>query len=243
MNHERQMPKVKLILMSSKQQMTHEELLEEVQSIYSTDTPEFWNEITDDELWQMKNEAEREEIIGADFEEFDFGITVLRSKEQLLASIDNAKMRYQMEAQQEQPPHTQAFYRNVEHLLSKFHGKVETTIFPQKLDHWWYYAFRELNAAPDSVTVLKKKWSYVKLKDGTLEITSYKGDEEEVEIPPKIGRDAVTSIGDDAFSASWSSTKKNKENKMRIIAITIPDTVVRIGDRAFEECGALKTIG
>lgn len=102
--------------------------------------------------------------------------------------------------------------------------------------------FRELNAAPDSVTVLKKKWSYVKLKDGTLEITSYKGDEEEVEIPPKIGRDAVTSIGDDAFSASWSSTKKNKENKMRIIAITIPDTVVRIGDRAFEECGALKTI-
>lgn len=86
MNHERQMPKVKLILMSSKQQMTHEELLEEVQSIYSTDTPEFWNEITDDELWQMKNEAEREEIIGADFEEFDFGITVLRSKEQLLAS-------------------------------------------------------------------------------------------------------------------------------------------------------------
>jgi len=127
MNHERQMPKVKLILMSSKQQMTHEELLEEVQSIYSTDTPEFWNEITDDELWQMKNEAEREEIIGADFEEFDFGITVLRSKEQLLASIDNAKMRYQMEAQQEQPPHTQAFYRNVEHLLSKFHGKVETT--------------------------------------------------------------------------------------------------------------------
>ena len=67
MNHERQMPKVKLILMSSKQQMTHEELLEEVQSIYSTDTPEFWNEITDDELWQMKNEAEREEIIGADF--------------------------------------------------------------------------------------------------------------------------------------------------------------------------------
>ena len=28
MNHERQMPKVKLILMSSKQQMTHEELLE-----------------------------------------------------------------------------------------------------------------------------------------------------------------------------------------------------------------------
>ena len=157
MNHERQMPKVKLILMSSKQQMTHEELLEEVQSIYSTDTPEFWNEITDDELWQMKNEAEREEIIGADFEEFDFGITVLRSKEQLLASIDNAKMRYQMEAQQEQPPHTQAFYRNVEHLLSKFHGKVETTIFPQKLDHWWYYAYI-MNTSGITLYLCHAKW-------------------------------------------------------------------------------------
>lgn len=102
--------------------------------------------------------------------------------------------------------------------------------------------FRELSAAPDSVMALKKKWSYVKLKDGTLEITSYKGDEEEVKIPPQIGRDTVTSIGDEAFSASWSSTKKNKENKMRITAITIPDTVIRIGDRAFEECGSLKTI-
>lgn len=73
--------------------------------------------------------------------------------------------------------------------------------------------FRELNAAPDSVTVLKKKWSYVKLKDGTLEITSYKGDEEEVEIPPKIGRDAVTSIGDDAFQLRGLPQRRTKRTK------------------------------
>ena len=49
---------------------------------------------------------------------------------------------------------------------------------------------RELNASPDSVSELKKIWSYIKREDGTLVITSYKGDKTEVTYYHRLNRGA-----------------------------------------------------
>ena len=102
--------------------------------------------------------------------------------------------------------------------------------------------FRELMEDPNSVSALKKKWSYKKLEDGTLQITSYKGDEEEVVIPATIGKAKVTSIGKDAFYASEYSRFKNWEARRKIRSISIPEGVTEIGENAFSLCESLETL-
>lgn len=102
---------------------------------------------------------------------------------------------------------------------------------------------RELNAAPDSVSEMKKIWSYKKQEDGTLIITSYKGNSLDVKIPSKIGKDTVTAIGEYALSAANPrATNQYKQIRKKITKITIPDTVNRIESCAFDECRTLKEI-
>ena len=100
---------------------------------------------------------------------------------------------------------------------------------------------KELTEDPNSVSALKKKWSYVKLEDGTLQITSYKGDEEEIEIPVVIGKASVTSIGKEAFSV-WKQSIKNEDSRKKIKSVIIPDGVTEIGDEAFRGCQAIEKI-
>ncbi len=90
---------------------------------------------------------------------------------------------------------------------------------------------RELNAAPDSVSELKKLWSWKKQEDGTLIITSYKGEAAEVTIPAKIGNNAVTAIDEYALSAT-DSRAKNKTARMNIEKIVVPSGVKTIGKGA-----------
>ena len=69
---------------------------------------------------------------------------------------------------------------------------------------------KELAEDPSSVSALKKVWSYKKLDDGTLIITSYKGAAIDVEVPAVIGKAAVTVIGEDAIAAfDWNGRIKN----------------------------------
>lgn len=93
---------------------------------------------------------------------------------------------------------------------------------------------KELTEDPNSVSALKKVWSYKKLDDGTLIITSYKGDAIDVEVPAVIGKAPVTVIGEDSFSASdWNSRIKNQAERKKIKSITIPEGVVEIQKSAF----------
>lgn len=102
---------------------------------------------------------------------------------------------------------------------------------------------RELNAAPDSISEMKKIWSYKKQEDGTLTITSYKGNSLDVKIPSKIGKDTVTAIGEYALSAANPrATNQYKQIRKKITKITIPDTVNHIESFAFDECRALEEI-
>ncbi|MDE6031465.1 MAG: leucine-rich repeat domain-containing protein, partial [Oscillospiraceae bacterium] len=102
---------------------------------------------------------------------------------------------------------------------------------------------RELNAAPDSVTELKKIWSYKKQEDGTLVITSYKGDKTEVIVPGKIGKSIVAAIGDYAFAAGAPRLgREGSEKRKKITKVTLPDSIRSVGVRAFSGCKALEEI-
>lgn len=93
---------------------------------------------------------------------------------------------------------------------------------------------KELTENPNSVSALKKVWSYKKLDDGTLMITGYKGDAIDVEVPAVIGKASVTVIGEQAFSASdWNGRIKNRKERKRIKSIVIPEGVAEIQKSAF----------
>ena len=92
---------------------------------------------------------------------------------------------------------------------------------------------RELNKnkKPYNVADMKKLWSYGKNDDGTLIIKNYKGSQSNVEVPPMIGKTAVTQIGNELFKDCTSLTN-----------ITIPNSVTQIGARAFYGCTSLTSV-
>ena len=70
---------------------------------------------------------------------------------------------------------------------------------------------------------------------------SKNGDEEVVEIPAKIGKASVTSIGVRAFSVRKQSIK-NVESRKKIKKVVIPKGVIEIESYAFNGCESLETI-
>lgn len=104
-------------------------------------------------------------------------------------------------------------------------------------------AERELNANPNSVTELKKTWSFKKQEDGTLIITSYKGRSTDITVPSKIGKDAVAAIGSKAFSPDGPRlSPEQKDARSAIERVRLPDGIRLIGEKAFFRCGALTTV-
>ena len=102
---------------------------------------------------------------------------------------------------------------------------------------------RELNADPNSVSELKKRWSYKQLEDGNLIITGYRGKSTEVIVPEKIGKAVVIAIGDHAFSPSATRlTKEAAAFRENITKITLPESITYIGDSAFRFCHMLGEI-
>lgn len=93
-----------------------------------------------------------------------------------------------------------------------------------------------------SVSELKKRWSFKKNEEG-LTITSYKDIDTKVVIPDKIGKDAVTEIGEQAFSKMKRGISDAQfDTRTSITTITIPEGVTSIGYCAFEGCRSLENI-
>lgn len=102
---------------------------------------------------------------------------------------------------------------------------------------------RELNAAPDSVTALKRIWGFKKQNDGTLCITSYKGTRTDVSVPEYIGKSQVTAIGSYAFSSRGPRiTPEIKQARKNITSVKLPESIVFIGEHAFGNCVNLESI-
>lgn len=98
-----------------------------------------------------------------------------------------------------------------------------------------------LNAAPNSVIALKQIWRYKKNEDGNITITGYKGRQTAVVVPEKIGKSKVTVIGETAFSPkSGRLTEEERSFREAITEIILPNSIVKIGCSAFENCTMLK---
>ncbi len=96
---------------------------------------------------------------------------------------------------------------------------------------------RELNADPNSVTELKKIWSFDNREDGSVIITRYKGKRTEIEVPAKIGKKAVTAVGEFAFSSDAPRLTVEQRNFRRAITkVKLPDSIQSIGKAAFQNC-------
>lgn len=77
----------------------------------------------------------------------------------------------------------------------------------------------------------KKAFQFKEYKDHAV-LTSYKGEKEVIEIPSTVNGKKVTEIGADAFN--------NKD--LSITSVTLPDTVTKIGNKAFYGCSKLTKI-
>lgn len=102
---------------------------------------------------------------------------------------------------------------------------------------------QRLNADPNSVSELKKIWSFEKLEDGGLVIKRYKGKKTEIEVPEKIGKDTVTVIGEYAFSPyAPRLTRERGQFLNTVTKITLPNTIKIIGDGAFYSLTKLEEV-
>ncbi len=102
---------------------------------------------------------------------------------------------------------------------------------------------RELNADPNSVTELKKKWNFRKNDNGTLVITGYKGSGTVLAVPAEIGGAKVTEIGDWALSPHAPRIKEPaRELRKTITKITLPEGLKKIGESAFCDLISLESV-
>ena len=102
---------------------------------------------------------------------------------------------------------------------------------------------RELSADPTCVTMMKKEWAWKTREDGTLVITGYKGNATVVRVPSKIGKDAVTAIGEYAFSPLAKRIfAEQRAVRKAITEVILPDSITEIGEFAFYQCKSLKNV-
>jgi hypothetical protein len=96
-------------------------------------------------------------------------------------------------------------------------------------------------------------FTYTMLEDGTIEISKYTGSETAVEIPSEIDGVAVTSIGKRAFYCTsfkrvimpYGITNIGDEafdDSNNLVEVTIPDSVVNLGDFVFMGCDSLEHV-
>lgn len=102
---------------------------------------------------------------------------------------------------------------------------------------------REFSVDPNSVTELKKNWSFKRKSNGTLVITGYKGSSTVLNVPAKIGDGVVTEIGDWALSPHALRIKEpTREFRKTITKITLPEGLKKIGESAFRDLISLESV-
>ena len=105
---------------------------------------------------------------------------------------------------------------------------------------------KALTKDPYNAADMKKQWAYKVQEDGTVMLTAYKGSEEEVLVPERIGKRSVTALGDNVFSVYAErlvpKTKARAGAMTKLRVIVLPGSVTTIGNAAFHGCTGLTRI-
>ena len=101
---------------------------------------------------------------------------------------------------------------------------------------------REANRDPYSVTEVRKLWEFERRADGTAKIFVYKGNDEQAAMPPRIGKSVVTEVGELCFHFSNRPRPEKGVKRLPLRRVFIPDTVQKIGKRAFDGCTELSEV-
>ncbi|GEM_PF-6771588 len=91
--------------------------------------------------------------------------------------------------------------------------------------------FRDRDDTPQPESQLRQNYSFLELKDGSIGISGYIGDETNIVIPVSVGKKHVSTVCGEAFHSSVNLTR-----------IVIPEGVTEIGTRAFSGCTSLSSI-
>ncbi len=87
--------------------------------------------------------------------------------------------------------------------------------------------YKNFTAVGDNET----NFEYAEQGDGTLTIINYTGTTLSIEVPESIDGKTVTAISKDAFRGFSN-----------FVSLTLPDTLIKVGDSAFSECSALSSV-
>ena len=85
-------------------------------------------------------------------------------------------------------------------------------------------------------------WKYRRLRDGTVAIMRYKGKEQDVVVPAEIDGRAVTVIEGMTIVGKDVYDEYEREENTVTRTVTLPDTVVEIGEWAFSYMEALESV-
>ena len=100
-----------------------------------------------------------------------------------------------------------------------------------------------LSSKLDSVADMKKIWNYKKTDDGTLTLTSYKGEDLDVMIPSQIGKNTVTAVDSALFDPDAPRiTKEQAQIRANIKSVIIPGTIPEIPDHLFKRLTKLTKV-
>ena len=93
---------------------------------------------------------------------------------------------------------------------------------------------------------MKKLWTWKKCADGTLSLTSYKGSETHVTVPPYIGDAKVSRLGKFLFAPLHANGMQKEEdiqeNLQKIESVVIGANVTEVEQGAFYDCCNLQSV-
>ncbi len=96
---------------------------------------------------------------------------------------------------------------------------------------------------PYRPAVMKKLWAFDYMEDGSIRLTNYKGREEAVQIPERIGTAPVTVLGEWLFSKYKERRSDEQKNYLSNVSkIVIPGSIHTIESLVFWGCEGLKEI-
>lgn len=102
----------------------------------------------------------------------------------------------------------------------------------------------ELKKDPFNVADMKKLWIFKEQSDGTLMLTTYKGEQTDIILPDHIGKKTVTRLDHYLFSVVKYEEERIPSDRQKVMesitSVSIPDSITSVGRWAFRGCKGLQ---